>query len=225
MSAHTGITPSSAGAEYVTNQKDFRKQMRVWVTLISVLAAMSGGALSSYAGPVTISPGACEAGSSRAIESIDANFDESTETVEVVVKLCKAIDPAEKQDKSTYRVYFDHAAPFIMDSDRNGDGAVTSRDSCFDTSEAFMERKAGRPKDFGVGSITPDAGQATDTLTYRATLNELDVPAATRQLFIWVDVIRNPGKNGLIERWPAPAPNESCDEYGWRSSIGLTVRP
>ena len=159
-----------------------------------------------------------------AIEKVAASFDQASGDITVDVHLCDPIDPLDKRDRSEYRVYFDYAAPFVMDTDRNADGKRDFQDFCVSTHELVIERRGGRKDSNELGEITPSADQATSVLTFQVNLGDLDVPSTTQQIFIWTDIYRN-SVGGGAARYPKRDQSDTCPELGWKSALGITIEP
>jgi hypothetical protein len=192
-----------------------------YITLILCGAGLL--AFSTAAPAVEMTSAGCASASGAAVEKVVANFDKASGLVTVQMHLCDPVDPSNRQDRSVYRVFFDHTAPFIMSADRNGDNQQDEVDSCVNTAEVVMERRARVKDRNGLGKITPDPDRATYVLTFTATIDELKVPADAKQIYIWTDIVRNRVGNGKESRFPETGATDTCSDIGWKSALGLMI--
>ena len=118
-------------------------------------------------------------GGSNDIKTVTASYDAATDEIVVKMVLCTYAD-----NKTTYRVYFDHRDTTNLDGDGIDDGPDTFDPNpvCVQTWDDRMAHKG--TDDRGPGTIDVFG----DTLTYRVTVDELNPGLALGDtVLVWAD--------------------------------------
>lgn len=133
---------------------------------------------------------------SQDIQALVASFDEATQYITVDLTLCDEVD-----NKTKYRVHFDHTAPFAPDADRNGDTVINADDFCVTTSDDTMMHRGKR--DTGPGSI--EVGGTV--LSYWVSMAELSLDLSIGDtILVWADT----QDKGIEDRAPDTDDSDGC---------------
>ncbi len=161
---------------------------------------------------VTVTDGCDVGGGANDIDTLTASFDATADEITVVMVLCDDAD-----DKTKYRVHFDHTVPFFDDDDRNGDLVVDGLDFCFTTSDDTMKHRGDR--DTGPGLIEVDG----NTLTYTVPVDDLDpLLDLGDTLYIWA----NTQFKGINDRAPNTESGDGCSKPEVETEVlALTLEP
>lgn len=127
---------------------------------------------------------------------MSASFDEAALDITVEMALC-----ADADNKTKYRVHFDHTVPFAPDPDRNGDGYITEDDFCVTTSDDTMMHRGN--KDTGPGLIRVEGS----VLKYTVHIAELNPQLDTGDtILVWADT----QYKGIKDRAPDTNDSDGC---------------
>jgi len=137
------------------------------------------------------------------IKTIKAFFDDGTGEITVEMILCS--DPSQPNNKTKYRVRFDHTAPFFDEADRNGDQVVDANDICFNTADDTMAfgRKKATNKIMGPGLVDVNA----KPLTFRVAVNDLGLTLGYT-VFIWAET----QLKSIKDRAPNTVSDDGCSK-------------
>jgi hypothetical protein len=171
---------------------------KVVVSLAVAVVLSTGFAEAQMVGVVD---GCDVGGMSWDINLVSATFDYPLQQIAVDVILCAPVD-----NRTKYRVHFDHTAPFAPDLDRNGDGTIDEADFCVTTSDDTMIFRGHR----GLGKTTGPGDIVVSlpvTISYTVPLAELSTDLMTGDtVYIWADT----QWKGIRDRAPNTEEADGC---------------
>lgn len=123
--------------------------MKSWLFLVVFAVLLTAG--KSFASSTLVNDTCDQNDDGNDIERFSAVYDSDSDELTVNIHLCDDV-----LDETIYRVRIDHTAPFFDEEDRDGNGKIQKKDTCFPTSDTGISRKGDIHTGLGYSDILND---------------------------------------------------------------------